>query len=85
MVENIVFLDTTNPSDSMTFNPRGAISIRFRFEAISIQTDDYEHYYGEIFLKGGDRGGFGGNKIVPKLCPSRSNISKWFQTKPKIA
>ena len=22
--------------------------------------------------------------IVPKLCPSRSNISKWFQTKPKI-
>jgi len=26
-----------------------------------------------------------GNKTVPKLCPSRSNISKRFQTKPKIA
>ena len=26
-----------------------------------------------------------GNKTVPKLCPSRSNISKQFQTKPKIA
>jgi hypothetical protein len=24
-------------------------------------------------------------KIVPKLCPSRSNISKWFQTKPKVS
>ena len=85
MVENNVFLDTTSLSDSMTFNPRGAISIQFRFEAISIQTDDYETYYGEFFLKGGDRGGSGGNNTVPKLCPSRSNISKQFQTKPKIA
>ena len=24
------------------------------------------------------------NELVPKLCPSRSNISKWFQTKPKV-
>jgi len=24
------------------------------------------------------------NVIVPKLCPSRSNISQQFQTKPKI-
>ena len=23
-------------------------------------------------------------QIVPKLCPSRSNFSKWFQTKPKV-
>jgi hypothetical protein len=27
--------------------------------------------------------GSGGNKNVPKLCPSRSNISKLFQVKPK--
>jgi hypothetical protein len=23
--------------------------------------------------------------IVPKLCPLRSSISKWFQTKPKVS
>ena len=28
--------------------------------------------------------GFLANGIVPKLCPSRSNISKQFQTKPKV-
>ncbi len=22
---------------------------------------------------------------MPKLCPSRSNVSKWFQTKPKVS
>ena len=42
--------------------------------------------YGKIFVKGeGDRVGSGGNKIVPKLCPSRSNVSKQFQTKPKVS
>jgi len=25
------------------------------------------------------------NQTVPKLCPSRSNISKQFQTKPKVS
>ena len=28
--------------------------------------------------------GFIGGLTVPKLCPSRSNVSKQFQTKPKI-
>ncbi len=39
---------------------------------------------GKVFVEE-DRVGAILNRIVPKLCPSRSNISKHFQTKPKVS
>ena len=39
---------------------------------------------GKAFVKE-DRVGYILDRTVPKLCPSRSNISKWFQTKPKVS
>ena len=36
------------------------------------------------FWRSEGRGWSAGKATVPKLCPSRSNISKQFQTKPKV-
>ena len=46
--------------------------------------DDTEGCYTEIYENGRVRRGARRNKILPKLCPPRLNISKRFQTKPKV-
>jgi hypothetical protein len=37
------------------------------------------------FWRGEGRGWSAEKATVPKLCPSRLNISKWFQMKPKVS